>query len=98
MVEGAEDGLDGGQQVLAGGELLQGLGRIAELLHATPAIVAPIEFTMRLEDYRELGGHMDSVRRLEEVTGSLSRSDAAAVDAAITALEAALAEVRLRQA
>ena len=33
----------------------------------TPAIVAPIEFTLRLEDYRELGGHMASVRRLEEV-------------------------------
>ncbi len=33
----------------------------------TPAIVAPIEFTMRLDDYRDLGGHMDSVRRLEDV-------------------------------
>ena len=28
----------------------------------TPAIVAPIEFTMRLADYRALGGHMDRVR------------------------------------
>jgi hypothetical protein len=27
----------------------------------TPALVAPIEFTMRLEDYRTLGGHMDRV-------------------------------------
>jgi hypothetical protein len=27
----------------------------------TPAIVAPIEFTMRLADYRALGGHMDRV-------------------------------------
>ncbi|MBT9369640.1 6-hydroxynicotinate reductase [Rhizobium sp. CSW-27] len=27
----------------------------------TPAIVAPIEFTMRLEDYRALGGHMEAV-------------------------------------
>jgi hypothetical protein len=35
----------------------------------TPAIVAPIEFTMRLDDYRELGGHMDSVRRLDDVAG-----------------------------
>ncbi len=33
----------------------------------TPALVAPIEFTLRLDDYRELGGHMDSVRRLEDV-------------------------------
>ena len=33
----------------------------------TPAIVSPIEFTMRLDDYRALGGHMDRVRRIEEV-------------------------------
>ena len=33
----------------------------------TPAIVSPIEFTMRIEDYRALGGHMDRVRRLEDV-------------------------------
>ena len=31
----------------------------------TPAIVAPIEFSMRLDDYRALGGHMDYVRSLE---------------------------------
>ena len=28
----------------------------------TPAIVAPIEFTLRLEDYASLGGHMAHVR------------------------------------
>jgi hypothetical protein len=33
----------------------------------TPAIVAPIEFTMRLNDYAELGGHMDSVRQISDV-------------------------------
>src|SRR5512145_918917 len=33
----------------------------------TPAIVAPIEFTMRLSDYAALGGHMDRVRTLDEV-------------------------------
>jgi hypothetical protein len=33
----------------------------------TPALVAPIEFTMRLEDYAALGGHMDAVRPVEEV-------------------------------
>jgi hypothetical protein len=33
----------------------------------TPAIVSPIEFTMRLDDYRALGGHMDRVQRLEQV-------------------------------
>jgi hypothetical protein len=27
----------------------------------TPAIVAPIEFTMRLSDYARLGGHMQHV-------------------------------------
>jgi hypothetical protein len=33
----------------------------------TPAIVAPIEFTMALEDYQALGGHMDSVQTLADV-------------------------------
>ncbi len=33
----------------------------------TPAIVSPIEFTMRESDYRALGGHMGKVRRLEDV-------------------------------
>ena len=33
----------------------------------TPAIVAPIEFTMRLDDYAMLGGHVDRVRRLEDL-------------------------------
>ena len=36
----------------------------------TPAIVAPIEFSMRLADYEALGGHMDFVRPLEEVLRS----------------------------
>ncbi len=33
----------------------------------TPAIVTPIEFTLRLSDYAALGGHMDRVRPLAEV-------------------------------
>lgn len=33
----------------------------------TPAIVAPIEFTMRLDDYEQLGGYMDAVVSLEDV-------------------------------
>lgn len=33
----------------------------------TPALVAPIEFTMRLDDYQTLGGHMDYVRKLSDV-------------------------------
>ena len=35
----------------------------------TPALVAPIEFTMRLSDYEALGGHMSEVRRLADVQG-----------------------------
>jgi hypothetical protein len=30
----------------------------------TPALVAPIEFTLKLSDYAALGGHMDYVRPL----------------------------------
>ena len=33
----------------------------------TPAIVAPIEFSMTMADYERLGGHMDNVRSLEQV-------------------------------
>lgn len=36
----------------------------------TPALVAPIEFTMRLTDYEALGGHMDEVQRLQDIIGS----------------------------
>jgi hypothetical protein len=36
----------------------------------TPAIVAPIEFTMQLADYRSLGGHMDRVRTIREIVDS----------------------------
>ena len=32
----------------------------------TPAIVAPLEFTMRLDQYQRLGGHMDQVRSLAD--------------------------------
>ena len=33
----------------------------------TPALVAPIEFTLRREDYRAMGGHMDALRRIEDI-------------------------------
>lgn len=33
----------------------------------TPALVAPIEFTLRLDDYAALGGHIDSVLRAEDL-------------------------------
>jgi hypothetical protein len=36
----------------------------------TPAIVAPIEFTLRLGDYAGMGGHMDAVSRLDEIAGA----------------------------
>jgi hypothetical protein len=36
----------------------------------TPALVAPIEFTVRLSDYEALGGHMDRVERLDDVLKS----------------------------
>src|SRR5437867_8272105 len=34
----------------------------------TPALVAPIEFTLKLSDYAALGGHMDYVRPLSSLT------------------------------
>jgi len=33
----------------------------------TPALVAPIEFTLRLSDYATLGGHMEHVRPLSSI-------------------------------
>ncbi|MFT5796919.1 MAG: hypothetical protein ACI84R_000974 [Candidatus Azotimanducaceae bacterium] len=33
----------------------------------TPALVAPIEFTLRVSDYAALGGHMDEIRPVSEV-------------------------------
>ena len=33
----------------------------------TPALVAPIEFTLPRDDYARLGGHMGRVRRVDEV-------------------------------
>jgi hypothetical protein len=39
----------------------------------TPAIVAPIEFTMRLDDYAALGGHVGSVRPLSELLSRASK-------------------------
>jgi len=38
----------------------------------TPALVAPIEFTMKLEDYAALGGHVSEVRPVEQVLNDLS--------------------------
>ena len=49
----------------------------------TPALVAPIEFTMRRETYSALGGHDGKVRTLEDIIqtggeyGAASRIEAA---------------------
>ena len=40
----------------------------------TPALVAPIEFTLTREHYRQLGGHMDSIVALGEVLRDTGRS------------------------
>ncbi|WP_347310326.1 6-hydroxynicotinate reductase [Defluviimonas sp. SAOS-178_SWC] len=39
----------------------------------TPALVAPVEFTLRLSDYADLGGHMGQVRRVEDVQSEIER-------------------------
>ena len=36
----------------------------------TPALVAPIEFTLRRTDYAALGGYMDRIVSLEDVLGN----------------------------
>jgi 6-hydroxynicotinate reductase len=35
----------------------------------TPALVAPIEFTLRLDDYAAMGGHVAAIRRIEDIAG-----------------------------
>ena len=39
----------------------------------TPALVAPIEFTMTRADYEALGGHMDQVRNLNDIAAMQDR-------------------------
>jgi hypothetical protein len=48
----------------------------------TPALVAPIEFTLRLDDYRELGGHMDQVRQLEDVAREMAGGEGVRLESA----------------
>ena len=43
----------------------------------TPAIVAPIEFTMRLDDYAALGGHVDQVRPVGDILAQRAKTVAA---------------------
>ena len=42
----------------------------------TPAIVAPIEFTLGRDDYAALGGHTDSIRELEDIDADGVRQEA----------------------
>ncbi len=46
----------------------------------TPALVAPIEFTLKLADYAALGGYMDRVRSLESLLKEARRHLAARED------------------
>ena len=39
----------------------------------TPALVAPIEFTMRVEDYGMLGGYTDEIQRVEDLNIDTAR-------------------------
>ncbi|RMC35270.1 6-hydroxynicotinate reductase [Paracoccus alkanivorans] len=39
----------------------------------TPALVAPIEFTMRVTDYGTLGGHIGEIKRVETVVSDVAR-------------------------
>ena len=36
----------------------------------TPALVAPIEFTLTLSDYADLGGYIESVRPLSSIVSN----------------------------
>ena len=33
----------------------------------TPAIVAPLEFTLTKENYQNLGGHVDDIRTIKDI-------------------------------
>ena len=44
----------------------------------TPALVAPIEFTMSRQDYEALGGHMDEIRTLSEIAAAQGQERIAA--------------------
>jgi hypothetical protein len=45
----------------------------------TPALVAPIEFTLKLKDYAALGGYMDQLRPLDSILHSESRRHVSAM-------------------
>ena len=45
----------------------------------TPALVAPIEFTLRKDDYAALGGHVDHIQPLANILGDTIRKVTPAV-------------------
>jgi hypothetical protein len=40
----------------------------------TPAMVAPLEYTMRLKEYLDMGGHKESIRKLEDVLKEIRKN------------------------
>jgi hypothetical protein len=41
----------------------------------TPALVAPIEFTMRRSDYERLGGYVEHIRTLQDIARDVERCE-----------------------
>lgn len=41
----------------------------------TPATVAPTEYTMKLDDYKEIGGHIERIKSLHELKKELENND-----------------------
>jgi hypothetical protein len=39
----------------------------------TPATVVPLEYTMRLKEYLEIGGHQEKIRKLKDVLKEIKR-------------------------
>jgi ferredoxin len=40
----------------------------------TPATVVPLEYTMRLKEYSEMGGHQENIRKLKDVLKEIGKS------------------------
>ena len=50
----------------------------------TPALVAPIEFTLRASDYADLGGHVQEVRNIRDIPEANDAAAAPAVGPELT--------------
>ena len=40
----------------------------------TPATVVPLEYTMKLKEYLEIGGHKEKIRKLKDVLKEIGES------------------------